>query len=243
MKLNSEMTVKEIAVSSPAATRILEKAGVDYCCGGSQSLSDACTEAGVSAEEILARLRVNGEAARPEDGDWLSATLGELTEHIREKHHGYVRKAIPRVCALLERVKEKHGANHPEIAAIEGLFLQLGREMIAHMQKEEIILFPYIERLELSRREGAILERPFFQTVRNPIQMMVNEHEAAGDLAKQIRQASSEYAPPPDACASYQRLYSELHEFEADLHQHVHLENNILFPRAIEMEKEACGAR
>jgi len=240
MKLNNETTVKEIAVSSPAAARVLEKAGVDYCCGGSQSLGDACMEAGVSAEEILARLRAYGEAARPEDADWTSATLAELTEHIREKHHGYVREAIPHVCALLGNVKSKHGANHPEIAAIEGLFLQLGQEMIAHMQKEEIILFPYIERLELSRREGATLERPFFQTVRNPIQMMMNEHDAAGDLAKQIRKASSEYAAPPDACASYQRLYRELHEFEADLHQHVHLENNILFPRAIEMENEAC---
>ena len=239
MKLNSETTVKDIAVGSPAAARILEKAGVDYCCGGSQSLGDACMQAGVSAEEVLARLRANGEA-RPEDADWVSATLGELTEHIREKHHGYVREAIPRVCALLEKVKAKHGANHPEIAALEGLFLQLGREMIAHMQKEEIILFPYIERLELSRREGATLERPFFQTVRNPIQMMMNEHDADGDLAKQIRKTSLEYAPPPDACPSYQRLYSHLHEFEADLHQHVHLENNILFPRAIEMEKEAC---
>jgi regulator of cell morphogenesis and NO signaling len=238
MNLNGGTAVKDIAVSSPAAARILEKAGVDYCCGGSRSLQDACAEAGVSAEEMLARLRASGEPARPEDADWLSAPLGELTKHIRERHHGYVRGAIPRVRALLEKVKAKHGATRPEIALIEGLFLQLGQEMIAHMQKEEIVLFPYIERLELARREGAKLERPFFQTVRNPIQMMINEHDAAGDLAKQIRKASSGYATPADACASYQRLYSELLEFETDLHQHVHLENNILFPRAIEMENE-----
>ena len=239
MDINSGTTVKEIAVSSPAAARVLEKAGVDYCCGGGQSLQDACMHAGVSAEDILARLRAGGEAARPEDADWVSATLAELTEHIRERHHGYVREAIPRVCALLGKVRTKHGANHPEIAAIEGFFVQLGQEMIAHMQKEEMVLFPYIERLELARRGGGALERPFFQTVRNPIQMMMNEHDGAGNLAKQIHQASSNYTAPADACASYQRLYGELREFEADLHLHVHLENNILFPRAIEMEADA----
>jgi len=239
MNLSGKTAVKDIAVSSPASARILEKAGVDYCCGGGQSLEDACAGAGVSAEELLARLRASAAEARPEDADWAKAPLGELTEHIRQKHHAYVREAIPRISALLEKVKAKHGANHPEIAAIEGDFLQLGQEMISHMQKEEMILFPYIERLEVSRRGGAAMERPFFQTVRNPIQMMMNEHDAAGNLAKQIRKASSEYAPPADACASYQRLYGELHEFEADLHQHVHLENNLLFPRAVDLENGA----
>jgi regulator of cell morphogenesis and NO signaling len=136
-------------------------------------------------------------------------------------------------------VKAKHGASHPEIAAIDGIFHQLVQDMIAHMQKEEIIVFPYIERLERSRNGGATLERPFFQSVRNPIQMMMNEHDAAGNLAKQIRVASSDYTPPAGACASYLRLYSQLHKFEAGLHQHVHLENNILFPRAMEMEDRA----
>jgi len=238
MNFDNETRLKEIAVSSPAAAQILEQAGVDYCCGGGRSLHDGCADAGVSVQEILARLSAGGEQAGPEDGDWISAPLGELTEHIRQKHHGYVREAIPRVNALLEKGKAKHGARHPEITAIEGLFHRLGLEMMAHMQKEEMILFPYIERLERSRNGGATLERPFFQSVRNPIQMMMNEHDAAGNLAKQIRKASSEYAPPADACASFQRLYSQLHEFEADLHQHVHLENNILFPRAVEMENE-----
>ncbi len=240
MNFNDETTVKEIAVTSPAAAQVLEKAGVDYCCGGSRSLVDACAEAGVSAEEILERLRASGEQAGPEDANWVSAPLGELTEYIRQKHHGYVREAVPRIRALLEKVKAKHGVNHPEIAAIENLFSEVGQEMIAHMQKEEIILFPYIEKLECSAQKGGTPERPFFQTVRNPIQMMMKEHDAAGDLVKRIRKASAEYAPPAGACASYERLYGELREFEADLHQHVHLENNILFPRAVEMEGEAA---
>jgi len=236
MSFTNETTLKEIAVSSPAAARVLEEVGVDYCCGGNHSLEAGCAGTGVASEEILARLRASTEQARPEDADWRSAPLAELTEHIRQKHHGYVRETIPRVSALLEKVKGKHGANHPEIALLEGLFQQLGREMIAHMQKEEIILFPYIERLEQSRNSGAALERPFFQSVRNPVQMMMNEHDAAGNLAKQIREACSNYAPPANACSSYQRLYGELRQFEADLHMHVHLENNILFPRAVELE-------
>lgn len=236
MSFTNETTLKEIAVSSPAAARVLEEVGVDYCCGGNHSLEEGCAGTGVASEEILARLRASAEQARPEDADWRSAPLAELTEHIRQKHHGYVRETIPRVSALLEKVKGKHGANHPEIALLEGLFQQLGREMIAHMQKEEIILFPYIERLEQSRNSGAALERPFFQSVRNPVQMMMNEHDAAGNLAKQIREACSNYAPPANACSSYQRLYGELRQFEADLHMHVHLENNILFPRAVELE-------
>jgi regulator of cell morphogenesis and NO signaling len=235
MNFNNETALKEIAVSSPAA-RVLEEVGIDYCCGGNHSLEEGCAGTGVAAEEILTRLRASAEQARPEDADWRSAPLAELTQHIRQKHHGYVREAIPRVSALLEKVKAKHGANHPEIATIEGLFQQLGQDMIAHMQKEEIILFPYIERLERWRNGGAALERRFFQSARNPVQMMMNEHDAAGNLAKQIRKASSDYAAPVDACSSYQRLYGELREFEADLHMHVHLENNILFPRAVELE-------
>jgi regulator of cell morphogenesis and NO signaling len=238
MSFDNQTKLNAIAASSGAAVRILEEAGIDFCCGGSQSLHDGCASAGVSSEELLTRLRAAGESARPEDKNWASAPLSELTEHIRQRHHGYVREAIVRVAPLLEKVKAKHGARHPEIAIIEDLFQRLGQEMTAHMQKEEIILFPYIERLERARQTGGALERPFFQTVRNPIQMMMQEHDAAGDLARQIRQSSSDYALPADACASYERLYRELHEFETDLHLHVHLENNILFPRAVELENQ-----
>lgn len=239
MNFSRETKVKEIVTVNPAATRILEEAGVDYCCGGNRSLHDACAHADVSSEEILNRLRESSARVGPADANWVSAPLGELTQQIREKHHRYVREAIPRVQTLVAKVKAKHEENHPEIADIEKLFLVLGQEMIMHMQKEEQILFPYIEALERSVKENGTLEPPFFQTVRNPIHAMMKEHDSAGDLVKQIRKASSEYTPPTDACPSYQALYRDLHEFEADLHQHVHLENNILFPRAVEMETTA----
>jgi regulator of cell morphogenesis and NO signaling len=166
----------------------------------------------------------------------VSAPLGDLTEHIREKHHRYVREAIRRVLGLLEKVTAKHAGNHAELLDIEKLFVQVGREMTMHMETEEQILFPYIEALERAANGEAALEPPFFQTVRNPVQAMMEEHDAAAALVKQIRAASSAYTPPANACVSYQVLYRDLQEFEADLHEHVHLENNILFPRAVEME-------
>ena len=236
MNFNGATKVKEIAVADPRAKQILEESGVDYCCGGDKSLHEACMHADVSAEEILSRLRKNTALAGPDDGSWISAPLADLTLHIRERHHRYVREAIPRVEALLTKVKAKHGKNHPEIADIEKLFVDLGKEMIMHMQKEEQILFPYIDALERSASGNGTLEPPFFQTVRNPIHAMMKDHDSAGELTRQIRKASSQYTPPADGCASYQALYLDLQAFEADLHQHIHLENNILFPRAVELE-------
>jgi regulator of cell morphogenesis and NO signaling len=238
MNITGETKVKEIAAANPRATRILEQAGVDYCCGGNKSLHDACAHVGVSEEEITERLRENNADVEPADKNWASAPLGDLTQHIREKHHRYVREAVQRVPALLTRVKTKHGNNHPEIAEIEDLFLKIGRDMTMHMQTEEQILFPYIEALGRAANGEAVLEPPFFQTVRNPVQAMMEEHDAAAALVNRIHAASSAYTPPANACASYQALYRDLQEFEADLHEHVHLENNILFPRAIEMEAE-----
>jgi regulator of cell morphogenesis and NO signaling len=239
MTFSNATKVKEIVLSNPGARRILEDAGVDYCCGGGKSLQEACLHADVPTKEILDRLRRNSEHVNPVEANWTSASLSDLTRHIREKHHRYVREAISRIRPLLQKVNAKHGENHPEILVIENLFLQVGQEMIMHMQKEEQILFPYIDALECSVNGNGTLEPPFFQTVRNPIHSMMKEHDAAGDLVKQIRKASLGYAPPADACTSYRALYQELSEFEADLHQHVHLENNILFPRAVEMEAAA----
>jgi regulator of cell morphogenesis and NO signaling len=139
----------------------------------------------------------------------------------------------------LDKVAAKHGEKHPEITDIQRLFTEVGREMIMHMQKEEQILFPYIDALEKATSARSSVEPPFFQTVRNPIHAMMKEHDAAGELVKQIHNASLDYTAPADACTSYKALYQDLREFEADLHQHVHLENNILFPRAVEMEAAA----
>jgi regulator of cell morphogenesis and NO signaling len=239
MDFNTDTRMKDIALSNSAARQVLEDAGLDYCCGGGKSLHEACLHANVSSEEILNRLRENAKETKPEDLNWMIVPLCELTRHIREKHHRYVREAIPRTRALSEKVAAKHGQNHAELMDIGKLFAEVGREMIMHMQKEEQILFPYIDALERAVNAHGSVEPPFFQTVKNPIHVMMQEHDAAGDLVRQIRVLSSEYMPPADACTSFKALYEALKEFEADLHQHVHLENNVLFPRAVELEASA----
>lgn len=236
MTFNDETKVREIALSNSGARHILEDAGVDYCCGGAKSLHDACLLANVPAEEILRRLHKNAEQVEPGASQWASAPLAELTKHIRERHHQYVRKAIPRLRALLAKVREKHESNHRELVEIEKLFGDVAREMTMHMQKEEQILFPFIDSIERAANGGEAVETPFFQTVQNPIYAMMKEHDSAGELLRQIRAASGGYRAPANACASYQAAYQDLEEFERDLHLHVHLENNVLFPRAVELE-------
>jgi regulator of cell morphogenesis and NO signaling len=240
MTFSSETKVNEIALANPKARHVLEDAGIDYCCGGGKSLEEACRRANVSAAEILRQLRSNGERIGPGEVQWMSAPLGELTKHIRVRHHQYVREATPRICGLLAKIQEKHGRNHGELSEIAKLFEDLAAEMRMHMQKEEQILFPFIEALERAANSGEAAEPPFFRTVRNPIYSMMKEHDSAGERMRQIRSASGGFKPPADACTSYQAAYQDLEEFEKDLHLHVHLENNILFPRAVELEAKSA---
>lgn len=236
MSFTTRTRVGDIAAANPGAKKVLEEAGVDYCCGGAKSLNEACMHAGISAEEILRRLQENRQQVGPQEANWARAPLTDLTKHIVEKHHKYVRGVVPRVTALLAKVKTRHGESHPELAAIEKEFLRLGEEMYAHMQKEEQILFPYIEKLERASEGREQLEPPFFQTVRHPVHVMMNEHDSAGQALNGMRRLSTGYQTPAEACESYREAYRSLEEFEADMRAHVHLENNILFPRAVELE-------
>lgn len=236
MNFSRRTKVKDIALFNPAARQILENAGLDYCCGGGTSLDEACLHANVSPDEILKLVREKSKNATQEDGNWVAMPLSELTRHIREKHHQYVREAIHRTQPLLDKVISKHGSNHAELGEIGKLFTEVSREMIMHMQKEEQILFPYVDAMERAVTKHEPVEPPFFQTVRNPIHTMMKEHDAAGEFVNEIRRLTSDYTAPAGACASFKALYEALREFESDLHQHVHLENNVLFPRAVEME-------
>jgi regulator of cell morphogenesis and NO signaling len=240
MTFDTETKVSSIALSNPGARHILEDAGIDYCCGGAKSLQEACLKANVSEAEILWRLRQNSERVAPGESKWINGPLVELTAHIKQCHHQYVRDSIPRLRALLAKIREKHGGKHRELGEIEKLFNDVAREMLMHMQKEEQILFPYIDAVERAASGNGAVEPPFFQTVKNPIYSMMKEHDNAGEIVRRIRAASAEYTAPADACTSYQAAYQALAEFERDLHLHVHLENNILFPRAVEMEAAAA---
>jgi regulator of cell morphogenesis and NO signaling len=244
MTLTANQTVREIAIDNPEAVRVFESLGIDYCCGGGASLKDACVAASISVDEVLQRLTATTPTARSEDlDDYRQATLQAITSHIVEKHHGFVRRETPRLQGLLDKVRNRHDQNHPELRAIEEMFNIMSEELTTHMFKEEQLLFPHIQRLEAAVGEGRPAPRPPFGTVANPIARMMAEHDNAGELLKQMRSAARGYMLPDGACPTYEMLYRGLQEFEQDLHIHVHLENNILFPRAVELERSANGGR
>lgn len=233
-------TVREYALEIPNATRVFEKLGIDYCCGGGKSLGDACVQAGVSVDEVLDSLATNAKSSGTlADQKWQTSSQAELIAHIVEKHHAFTREELERLDALLTKVCGVHGQNHPELFQIQEHFGILRAELEPHMLKEEMVLFPYIIRMEEAAVANQPLPAPPFGTVRNPVRMMMAEHDSAGYLLGRMREASADYTAPADGCISYKTLYSALAEFEVDLHQHVHLENNILFPRAVEHEGAA----
>ena len=239
MTLNSTMTVREVALELPQATRVFETMKIDYCCGGDKPLREACATAGVDIDKLERMLEEAGQAEAQGNGslDFQKVSLSELITHILDKHHVYTRNEMTRLEALITKVVGAHGANHPELHKLGELFAQLCADLKPHMFKEEQILFPYIVEMERAARQN--LPAPFapFGTVKNPVHMMMMEHDTAGEILRELRQTSSNYTVPPDGCISYQTLYQALEAFEKDLHQHIHLENNILFPKAIAMEE------
>jgi len=239
MSAIAEKTVRELALESSSATRVFEKLGIDYCCGGEKSLEEACRGANLSLRQVQDALDgAEREANAPADRDWRREPLADLVAHINATHHKYVRTESARLGPLFEKVCGVHGKNHPELLHIQAVFRGLAQELTQHMMKEEMILFPYIVRMEEAVIQGEPVLPPPFGTVANPVVMMEHEHDSVGAALRAMRTASNGYVLPEGACASYQALYRALGEFEADLHQHIHLENNILFPRAIAMEKE-----
>ena len=239
MSVTTEKTVGELALENPGATRVFEKLGIDYCCGGGQTLEQACQAAHVSLNQVADSLAaVNQPASATAQGrDWQAAPLCDLIAHIKGTHHKFTREEIARLGPLFDKVCSVHGKNHPELDAMRDTFGGLAQELTTHMMKEETMLFPYIVRMEEAAIEKSPVVPSPFGSVRNPVAMMMHEHDSAGNALRGLRQASNGYTAPADACISFQTLYRALAEFEADLHQHIHLENNILFPRAIEMEQ------
>ena len=237
MSAIAEKTVRELALEHSSATRVFEKLGIDYCCGGDKSLEEACRSANLSPAQVQSALdAAQKEATNAITGNWQRGPLADLIAHINATHHKYVRQEIIRLGPLFEKVCGVHGKNHPELLHIQAVFRGLAQELTQHMMKEEMVLFPYIVRMEEAVVQGEPVLPPPFGTVANPVAMMEHEHDSAGEALKAMHSASNGYAAPEGACASYQALYRALAEFEADLHQHIHLENNILFPRAIAME-------
>jgi regulator of cell morphogenesis and NO signaling len=229
-------TVREIAIESPLTVRVFSNHKIDFCCGGRVPFDVACERAGADAALVMKELEQALESA-PERSAADEKTAAELITHIVETHHEFTRSEIARLRPLADKVFSRHGDTQPELWEIRSIFNELADELLAHMRKEEMMLFPYIEQIERAADAHRMPPMAPFGTVGNPVRMMMFEHDQAGEMLGRLRALSSDYTAPDWACPSYKGLYAGLEFLEADLHQHIHLENNILFPQAVEMEK------
>ena len=231
-----EKTVAEVVSENIKTAHVFKKYGIDFCCGGGITIDKACKQGKIDFDNLKNELLAVDEVTRGYDyNKW---ELDFLIDHILNVHHTYVEESIPLILQYSERVAKVHGHHFIEVLEINNLFKEIANELTSHMKKEETILFPYIKQLLESKNEGLDFEIPSFGSVNNPIQMMEEEHESAGNIFKEIAILTNNYSPPKEACNTFRALYSKLDEFEQDLHQHIHLENNILHPKAIRLEKQ-----
>ena len=216
-----------------------EKHNLDFCCKGKRTLADACKSENIDLEKIISDLeKISTDENGTEKPNFEKLSPVALVDHILQKHHTFVKYMMPVLNEHLQKVSNKHGERHTVLSQIAALFEELKSELTQHMAKEENILFPYIKRMEHLKKENIFQAMGF---VENPIRVMMHEHEQAGEIMRKINQLTNHYVPPADACTTYRLCFSELEEFERDLHQHVHLENNILFPKAVDLENSLAG--
>jgi len=235
---DSDETLGAIAANDLRKAEVFRKYGLDFCCGGKKTVKEACAEKGIDAAKVEHELHNTDQlksTTRPLPyNEW---NIDFLADYIVNNHHAYIKKNLPDIRTYAAKVNQVHGSRHPELERVYELVEAVQVELTEHMMKEEEILFPYIKNLVSSKNNRLSLPRPSFGTVQNPVQMMEDEHEMVAQDLRELRDITKNYALPQDACASYGLLYKLLDEFENDLHVHVHLENNILFPKAIDMEK------
>ena len=238
MNQTTDKTIREIALAAPATTRVFEEFKIDYCCGGRRSIEDACSAAGIDPAILTERIQAvisqqdGVETDHPEDKKPV-----ELIGYIINKHHVFTAQEIERLTPLMAKVVDRHGDNHPELAELQTIFLELAGSLIPHMRKEEGVLFPYIQMLEAAATGLTPAPMSHFGTVQNPIRMMMSEHDTDGERLKTMRELTADYKLPDGACPSFTALYAGLEDLERDLHRHIHLENNVLFPAAAKLEE------
>lgn len=238
MKIQENNIIGELVARDYRAASVFKKYGIDFCCQGNRTIQDACKAKNIDASSVLADLNEANKTSTESSIDYQSWPLDLLVDYIEKKHHRYVEDKTQEIKPYLDKICRVHGDRHPELLEINNLFNEAAGELAAHMKKEELILFPFVRKIAKAKQENAKPEAPHFGTVENPIQMMMHEHNTEGERFRKIENLSDNYTPPVDACNTYRVTFALLKEFEADLHLHIHLENNILFPKAIELEKQ-----
>jgi len=232
-----EKTVAEIVTENIKTADVFKKNGIDFCCGGNVKVTEICEKKGVDFNTLKEEI-YNMELQPSSAHDFNSWDLDFLADYILNTHHKYVVEANELIIQYSDKVAKVHGHHYTEVVEINRLFHALASELSMHMHKEEMMLFPYIKQLAVAKKNGEEITPPPFGTIQNPINMMEAEHVDAGDIISQLAALSNNFTPPPEACNTFRALYAKLEEYQNDLFQHIHLENNILFPKAIQLEKE-----
>ncbi len=233
-----DRTIGSIVADDFRTAAVFNAHGIDFCCKGGRSLEEVCRTKGIDQARIEREIEQAITRDTGSDQDYKTWTLSRLIEHIERVHHRYVESRTTTLLQFIDKLCKVHGDRHPELFAIRREFQECAGAMAAHMKKEELLLFPFINQLEKARQHGSALPTPHFGTVDKPIAMMEHEHEGEGERFRRIAELSEGYTNPPDGCTTYATAMAMLQEFEQDLHLHIHLENNILFPRAKMLEKE-----
>ena len=235
MDISRESMVGDIVVNNYKTGAVFQEYGIDYCCKGNRKIEDACQEENVVVEDLLTKLASISMESQSEDNDYISWELDRLANHIQEKHHKYVEQAITELKPLLAKMVEVHGEKHPELLEVQEIFNQMAGELVVHMKKEELMLFPGIKKMVRAKNSGEVVN---LRSVKSPIMAMVHDHDAQSEMSKALIQTTDNFTSPGDACNTYRVTYAKLKEFMDDLYMHLHLENNILFPKAEILETE-----
>ncbi|MFD2099120.1 iron-sulfur cluster repair di-iron protein [Flagellimonas iocasae] len=238
MNLTLEKTVGQIVAEDYRTAQVFKNHKIDFCCKGNRALQEVAAQKGLNMESLLQELGEAQNDNHHDQPDFNTWPLDLLIDYIEKKHHRYVEERIPILKQYLNKLCHVHGNNHPELFGIFEHFNSSAGELSMHMKKEELVLFPWIRKMMKGTQDGEPLGQPHFKTVRNSIQMMMEEHDNEGERFEKIANLSSNYTPPSDACNTYKVAFSLLQEFEEDLHRHIHLENNILFPKAEVLERK-----
>ena len=233
--------IGEVVADNYKTATIFKKHKIDFCCQGGRTIDEACQKQGISRWELLLDLEDVLKDDKSDTTDYQSWPLDLLADYIEKKHHRYVEQRSFEIRPFLDKICKVHGERHPELLEVNQLFTESVGELAQHMKKEELMLFPHIRKMVESQRNGRAPQAPHFGTVKNPIGMMMQEHEVEGERFRKIAELTTDYQPPADACNTYRVSFALLREFEEDLHLHIHLENNILFPKAKAMEEEIEG--
>lgn len=237
MEITPNQVIGDLVAQDYRTAAVFKKYGIDFCCNGNRTIEEACSKKNMDTHLVLQEILDATHTQRGDTTDYQSWPIDLLADYIEKKHHRYVESKIAEIIPYLNKVCKVHGEHHPELLTIQDYFHASAGELSQHMKKEELILFPFVRKMMKTKQDGGVWDPPHFGTVQNPVEMMMHEHTAEGDRFRKIAELSNNYTPPPEACNTYRVTFALLKEFEEDLHLHIHLENNILFPKAIALEK------